>query len=433
MPRRTALERSRGMSVLASKMCRMNSAAPPAEVTQLRYRVLTAAAMAAQALTDGEQPPESRLLALMDAHGRILAARGPSSPLTFSRFRELLTGDLALLLPDEVPAEEMDGVRLITPDGLYDDDLYDLEQEQRLVLRTLAKAVRHGRTASGDGLEAEMDQERAYAGLKKRQDQAAYVAGRMALIQTPAGADADLRKLKLPSSVADFYRPIAHAATYDRWWWACPVCGWPMRVTVSRSRAATTGTVKCYHRPHAAHGAAYHFKIPADGRPPSLVPAASPPPLAPGNASVLFPDVRGRVPEPVLAEGHKALARGVWRWTTVPGLIEVALYKALSARGLEPCLWPDLDAYDLHVEVSAGAGRQVFRIDLKDYSNPMLLARKVQADEGDPGGAQWLVVPDYRASSVPLLATVCREFGLKVTTAGEIGAQVCQAGGVSWR
>ena len=79
-----------------------------------------------------------------------------------------------------------------------------------------------------------MDQERAYAGLKKRQDQAAYVAGRMALIQTPAGADADLRKLKLPSSVADFYRPIAHAATYDRWWWACPVCGWPMRVTVSR-------------------------------------------------------------------------------------------------------------------------------------------------------------------------------------------------------
>ena len=43
--------------------------------------------------------------------------------------------------------------------------------------------------------------------LKKRQDQAAYVAGRMALIQTPAGADAELRKLKLPSSVADFYRP----------------------------------------------------------------------------------------------------------------------------------------------------------------------------------------------------------------------------------
>jgi hypothetical protein len=88
--------------------------------------------------------------------------------------------------------------------------------------------------------------------------------------------------------------------------------------------------------------------------------------------------------------------------------------------------------YDLHVEAGEGAGKVIFRIDLKDYSNPLLLARKVQADEGDAGGAQWLVVPDYRASSVPLLAAVCREFGLKVTTAGEIGALVCRAGGARW-
>lgn len=397
--------------------------------TQLRHRVLTAAAMAAQALTDTEQPPEGRLQTLMEAHGRILAVRGPSSPMTFSRFRELLAGDLARLLPDGFPAEEMDGVRLITPDGLYDDDLYDLEQEQRLVLRTLAKAVRRGRRADSDGIEAEMDQERAYTALKKRQDQAAYVEGRKALIQTSAGPDGKLRKLKLPSSVADFYRPISHAATYDRWWFACPVCGWPMRITMSRSRGSRTGNARCFHRPHTAQGAAYHFKIPSGGKPPALVPAASPPPLPPGNASVLFTDVRGRVPEAIPVDGHKALTRGVWRWTTIPGLVEVALYQALADRGLEPVLWPDLDAYDLHVE----AGTEVFQIDLKDYSNPMLLARKVQADEGDAGGAQWLVVPDYRASSVPLLTTVCREFGLKVTTAGEIGAEICQAGGKAWK
>jgi len=397
--------------------------------TQLRHRVLTAAAMAAQALTDTEQPPEGRLQTLMEAHGRILAVRGPSSPMTFSCFRELLAGDLARLLPDGFPAEEMDGVRLITPDGLYDDDLYDLEQEQRLVLRTLAKAVRRGRRADSDGIEAEMDQERAYAALKKRQDQAAYVEGRKALIQTSAGPDGKLRKLKLPSSVADFYRPISHAATYDRWWFACPICGWPMRITMSRSRGSKTGSARCFHRPHTAQGAAYHFKVPSGGKPPVLVPAASPPPLPPGNASVLFTDVRGRVPEPIPVDGHKALTRGVWRWTTIPGLVEVALYQALADRGLEPVLWPDLDAYDLHVE----AGKDAFQIDLKDYSNPMLLARKVQADEGDAGGAQWLVVPDYRASSVPLLTAVCREFGLKVTTAGEIGAKICQAGGKAWK
>ncbi len=398
----------------------------------MRHRVLTAAAMAAQAITDTEQPPEGRLKTLMDAHGRILAARGPAMPLTFSAFRDLLAGDLARLLPNGVPAEEMEGVRLITPDGRYDDDLYDLQQEQRLVLRTLAKAVRGGRSASGDGLEAEMDQERVFAALKKRQDQAAYVEGRKALITTPAGADGKLRKLKLPSSVADFYGPITHAATYDRWWFACPVCGWPMRITVSGSRGAKTGSARCFHKPHAAQGAAFHFKIPGGGKPPSLIPAATPPPLPPGNASVLFTDVRGRVPEPLPVEGHKALSRSVWRWTTVPGLVEVALYQALEARELKPGLWPDLDAYDLHVAAGTGGRKTAFSIDVKDYSNPLLLARKVQADEGDAGGAQWLVVPDYRASSVPLLTAVCKEFGLKVATAGEIGAQICQAGGVRW-
>lgn len=388
--------------------------------------------MAAQALTDTEQPPDGRLQTLMDAHGRILAARGPTMPLTFSAFRDLLAGDLARLLPDGVPPEEMEGVRLITPDGQYDDDLYDLEQEQRLVLRTLAKVVRGGRPASGGGLDAEMDQERVYAALKKRQDQAAYVEGRKALITIPAGADGKLRKLKLPSSVFDFYGPITHAAVYDRWWFACPICRWPMRIAIRGSRGAKTGSARCFHKPHAAQGAAFHFKIPDGGKPPSLVPAAGPPPLPRGNASVLFTDVRDRIPEPLPVEGHKALSRGVWRWTTVPGLIEVALYQALEARGLNPDLWPDLDAYDLHVAAGAGDRKTTFSIDVKDYSNALLLARKVQADGGDAGGAQWLVVPDYRASSVPLLTAVCKEFGLKVATAGEIGAHICQAGGVRW-
>jgi REase associating with pPIWI_RE len=108
------------------------------------------------------------------------------------------------------------------------------------------------------------------------------------------------------------------------------------------------------------------------------------------------------------------------------------LYQVLETRGLKPVLWPDLDAYDLHVEVGAGPRKTTFRVDVKDYSNPLLLAKKVQADGGDAGGARWLVVPDFRASSVPLLTSVCREFGLSVATAGEIGAQICQAGGVPW-
>jgi hypothetical protein len=400
--------------------------------TSVRHRVMTAAAIAAQALTDTEQAPEGRLQALLDAHGQLLAARGPRSPLTFSHFRDLLRQDLALLLPEGVPAEEMQGVRLITPEGVFDDDLYDLEQEQRLVLRALAKATRGGRSASSELLGSEMDQERVYTALKKPLDQKRYVHGRKALIEFPAGPDNKLRKLNLPSSVAEFYRPITHPATYDRWWFPCPICRWPMKITTHGSRGKRTGSARCFHRPHMSFGASYHFKIPDTGKPPTLVPAASPPPRPSGVDAVLFPDVTGHLPDPVPVEDHKALTRGVWRWTTIPGLVEVALFSALETRGLKPDLWPDLDAYDLHIEIGDRGHTTAFRIDVKDYTNAVLLAKKVQADEGDAGGAEWLVVPDYRASSTPLLTTVCAEFGLKVATAGEIGSQICEKAGVAW-
>jgi hypothetical protein len=394
--------------------------------------VMAAAAMAAKALTDTEQPPEARLRTLMDAHGRILAARSPGTPLPFGVFRGLLSGDLSRLLPDTVPAEEMDGVRLIAPDGSFEEDYFDLQLEQRVVLRALAKTTREGRTTSTEILEAEMDQDRVFSALKKRMDQDAYVHGRSSLIRTPAGSDKDLRRLNLPSSVAEFYRPITFDAVWDRWWFACPICRWPMRVTVHAGRGgAKTGSVRCFHRPHAAWGAAFTFKIPELGRPPVLVPG-SPPARPTGQQAVLFTDTTGYVPGPVPAEGHKALSRGVWRWTTIPGLVEIALYDALAERGLGPQLWPDLDAYDLYVQAGKGSAVREFRIDVKDYTSAILLAKKVQADGGDAGGAEWLVVPDYRESSLPLLGRVCREFSLDVATAGGIGALICRTAGVPW-
>src|SRR5689334_3042309 len=76
----------------------------------LRFKVLTAAAMAARALTDTERPPDERLRTLMEAHGRVQAARGPADPVTFSDFRHRLAGGLETLLPADVDAEEMQGV-----------------------------------------------------------------------------------------------------------------------------------------------------------------------------------------------------------------------------------------------------------------------------------------------------------------------------------
>ncbi|WP_237557730.1 MULTISPECIES: hypothetical protein [Streptomyces] len=399
----------------------------------VRHMVMAAAAMAAKALTDTEQSAEGRLGTLMDAYGRVQAARGPAAPLSFGRFRALLRGDLARLLPAAVPAEEMDGVRLIDPDGDFDEDFFDLEIEQRVLMRALAKTTHGGRPASTRTLEAEMDQDRVFTALRKRMDQDAYVHGRSSLIRMPAGSDAQLRRLNLPSSVAEFYRPVCFDAMWDRWWFACPVCHWPMKVTVHGSRAGTrTGGVRCFHRPHATWGAAYSFKLPDAGRPPVLRPQSRP--AAPSGAqAVLFPDLTGQVPEPVPVEGHKALTRGVWRWTTVPGLVEIALFDALRERGLSVALWPELDAYDLLVTAGQGASRAEFRLDVKDYTSALLLAKKIQADGGDRGGAEWLVVPDYRESSLELVGSVAGEFALKAATASGIGELICKKAGAAWQ
>lgn len=61
--------------------------------------------------------------------------------------------------------------------------------------------------------------------------------------------------------------------------------------------------------------------IPDAGKPPSLIPGAPPPA---GAASVLASDLRGPVPQPLPAVGYLALTRGPWRYTTVPGLVEIA-------------------------------------------------------------------------------------------------------------
>lgn len=347
-------------------------------------------------------------------------------------FRELLSGELSRLLPETVPAEEMEGLRLITPDGAFEEDFFDLEIEQRVVLRALAKTTLDGRPTSTQILEAEMDQDRVFSALRKRMDQDAYVHGRSSLIRTPAGSDKELRRLNLPSSVAEFYRPVAFDSVWDRWWFACPVCRWPMRVAVhARRGGARTGSVRCFHQPHADWGASFTFKLPELGLPPALVPLS--PPVRPWRAGGALPGPRGEGAPAGPGGRAQGADAGVWRWTTVPGLVEIALHDALAARGLGPVLWPELDAYDLHVEVGRGREAAAFRIDIKDYTSAILLAKKVQADGGDKGGAEWLVVPDYRASSLQLLGSVSREFGMKAATAGGIGALICRKAGVAWQ
>ena len=173
------------------------------------------------------------------------------------------------------------------------------------------------------------------------------------------------------------------------------------------------------------------FRLPTDASTPDLLPEPSPP-RPNGREAVLSPDL-GEVPQAVPAKGHKALSRGIWRYTTIPGLPELDLYDRLAERGLKVSLWPGLDAYDLLVEVNAKrGGRKRFKVDVKDYTSAPTLAKLIHAQEGDRGGADWLVVPDYRAGQVHLLSGVCEKYDMRVATASAFGEMVCERAGVSW-
>ncbi|MFE5028239.1 hypothetical protein ACFRAO_34255 [Streptomyces sp. NPDC056656] len=55
---------------------------------------------------------------------------------------------------------------------------------------------------------------------------------------------------------------------------------------------------------------------------------------------------------------HLALVRDVWRYLTLPGVMELELRNWLAAvPGVRVAMWPDKDRYDLHVSVGADLER----------------------------------------------------------------------------
>lgn len=396
----------------------------PLPLDTVRTMIMTAAIVGARALTDSERPVSERLETLMECHGKIQAARGPGCALDFATFRSMLRGDLGLLLPEGVPAGDLEGFRLITEDGFFEEDAFDLEQEQRMVLAAVGKLSQLGGRVTPERLQGELDQTTVFQFLRKQGRQEGYVGGRRALIETPAGSDTEIRKLPLPAAVTDYYREIPIGQRFEGWWYPCPECRWPMRITRHSTRAAAFGKAACLYRPHVEAGASYTFQIPPEGQAPELLPRPQgPQPTA--RETALRPPLAGIIPEPVPVSRHRALTRGVWRWTTVPGTLELALYDRLKERGIPAVLWPDLDTRDLDAT-------DEFKADVKDFTFARTLAEKIKADAGDRGGAQWLVVPDHREAQLPLLGRACEPFGMQAVTATQFAEAVCAAAGVAW-
>lgn len=148
----------------------------------------------------------------------------------------------------------------------------------------------------------------------------------------------------------------------------CPRCGWPMKP--HENQLSCYRSMACF-----AAGARFDF---TDGKIVAL-----------GN---LAP------PKPVSAEGNVALRPGIWRFTVLPGLEELALANKMAAiKGAQVALWPFMDAYDLDVR----RGGHHWRIDVKNYSVASTLARHLNAHPSDK--RIWIVIPDAKKAQVPVL------------------------------
>lgn len=95
------------------------------------------------------------------------------------------------------------------------------------------------------------------------------------------------------------------------------------------------------------------------------------------------------------------LRRGIERFWFYPGRAEVRLYERFVELGLEAELYPSCDCYDLRVTFPDG---EVWAIDLKDYSNPYLLVKRL-GDEPIPSSPSWnsayIVIPNERKRDRP--------------------------------
>ncbi|WP_131738706.1 restriction endonuclease-related protein [Actinomadura roseirufa] len=395
----------------------------------------TAYILAGEALTAPGLLPQERLATLMECHGDVLAALGPATRLPFGEFRAKLRGPFGDLLPAWISNEGLDGLTILDGDGYVTEDAFDLRWEHAELV-SLIRSLRDfsGQRVSADTVRSHLAQAEVFEAISGRgPDQ--YVHDRRNLITRPAGDAEELSGLGLPLKAVGFYADISYQSLYQGWWFGCPVCRWPMKVTEHKKAGREYGKVECFYARHADTGARYSFQ-PTDGGPPVLQPFTEPSQPSAREAP-LHLSVPDEPPQARPASGCKALDRGVWRYTTVPGLPELRLHHVLEQRlagtGAKVQLWPMSDAYDHRIEIRRPDGSTaVFEADLKDYTHGHTLGQSIHRAQGDRGDARWLIVPDHRAGQVPMLDSICRTYDMRALAATDFAVMVCTEAGVQW-
>ncbi|MFE7427667.1 hypothetical protein [Streptomyces sp. NPDC057545] len=355
---------------------------------------ITACCLAAAAFADATLAPQRMAQIAMDCLGRLRAAHPARSAqnLDMAAFRRGLRGPLGSLLParSEVP-REVSGLHLLDGRGQLDERAHQLCREHLVPLRALEVPWPWAR------MRAEQQQGRLHEALRQLPP-TLYARARMLCITHPAGEARALRRAWGGLwGKADFFEPISQWswAQVAGWWFACPLCQWPMLVEAEEQRARVRCTA------HAWRGVRYTLDL-------SRAEGPAPPCLRlTGRPASKQKWPQQQVTGQPASSDHLAFQEGAWRFTTLAGLSEKELSDRAQTEVPEArCeMWPAdpyPDAYDVRMSVPTPGSERVFYVDVKDWIDAAALARAL-VSKPLPDRFIHVVIPDHQHSQLPTL------------------------------
>jgi hypothetical protein len=323
----------------------------------------------------------------MDCLGALAAVYPLGAAPGLGEFRARLHAPLRDLLPPEADRRGLGDLILLGADGQLADAAWDLALEHYLPSVALEQHWPWER------VRAEQEEQRLFGELR-RLSAAEYARARRLLIDHPAGQLGALRRAwdQLWPTLGN-YGPIAPSSQLEGWWFPCPMCHWPMRI----EQSGAVRRIRC--EAHGRDGVVY----------------TTAPQRWKGGRPLLERSGRNapHVLEQPASRDHLAVSRAVWRYVTLPGVLERELADYAQRCGATVDMYRDHDAYDLHIEI----GPRIWRLDAKDWASPIKLIESLRHRD-EAGDAPTIVIPDSQRRDLDLLKQVLRK--LRVRTAGQV-------------
>lgn len=386
------------MSVARSNFAAMSSPTVIEDRSRARDWAISACCLAAGAMSDRSMNDACRAARLMDCLGVLASVSPPGHTITLGQLRAGVSGPLGDLLPPGIDAGATNDVVLLDSWGSLSAEAEDVAREHFIDCAALEQHWTHRR------VRAEQEEQHLYQELRTLGSEG-YSRARGLLTDHASGEVQVLRNqwdMLWPRFGS--YEPVAKWpwAHHSGWWFPCPLCRWPMKVT---GEGAIT-TVQC--EAHMRRGIRYTARADRQEAKPPVLQAA-------GNGS---PKVSGL---PATA-AYMAVSRPVWRFVTLPGVLECELRDQATGLGAKVTMWPDLDSYDLHIETPT---RQ-WRIDAKAWASPVRLV-DVLRDRPPEDRPLYIVLPDHQRPACRALNEALRPYGFIVRTAAQVRSEVSKA------